>query len=181
VFPGQYYDQETGLHYNYFRYYDPETGRYLTADPLGIIEGEDLNLYRYVENNPIKWVDPYGLLTFSGGFGGSFQYGGVGASASGTLGFDTSGQICVQVTTCGRLGPGISAGATFNASIGEGNFCEGNSLSGGLFAEGGAGPFGGGSIDAGAGGASGSFNFKGGYGGGASGGAEACITRTKCF
>ena len=60
-FPGQYYDQETGLHYNYFRYYDPSTGRYLTSDPLGIIDGEDLNTYAYVGNNPIGWIDPEGL------------------------------------------------------------------------------------------------------------------------
>jgi len=59
VFPGQYYDQETGLHYNYFRYYDPSTGRYLTADPIGQLAGP--NLYSYVGNNPLFWIDPYGL------------------------------------------------------------------------------------------------------------------------
>ena len=60
VFPGQYYDQETGLHYNYFRYYDPETGRYVTADPIGFAGG-DLNLYGYVWNNPLNWSDSLGL------------------------------------------------------------------------------------------------------------------------
>jgi len=59
VFPGQYYDQETGLYYNYFRYYDPNTGRYLRIDPVGILGG--LNGYSYVRNNPLKWVDPLGL------------------------------------------------------------------------------------------------------------------------
>ena len=57
--PGQYYDQETGLHYNYFRYYDPATGRYLTADPIGQDAGP--NLYSYVGNNPLFWIDPLGL------------------------------------------------------------------------------------------------------------------------
>jgi RHS repeat-associated protein len=59
-FPGQYYDGETGLHYNYFRYYDPSTGRYITKDPIGFAGG-DVNLYRYVGNNPISIRDPGGL------------------------------------------------------------------------------------------------------------------------
>ena len=39
VYPGQYYDPETGLHYNYFRYYNPQTGRYITPDPIGLEGG----------------------------------------------------------------------------------------------------------------------------------------------
>jgi len=61
-FPGQYYDRETGLHYNCFRYYDPEVGRYITSDPMGIINGADLNLFSYAGNDPINWVDPLGQL-----------------------------------------------------------------------------------------------------------------------
>jgi RHS repeat-associated protein len=60
-FPGQYYDQETGLHYNYFRYYNPQTGRYITPDPIGLEGG--INLFAYTENNPLIWSDSWGLLT----------------------------------------------------------------------------------------------------------------------
>jgi len=63
-FPGQYYDAETGLYYNYFRYYDPNTGRYLRADPIGLA-GMDPNLYGYVLNNPINFIDPYGLRDYT--------------------------------------------------------------------------------------------------------------------
>jgi RHS repeat-associated protein len=58
-FPGQYYDQETGLHYNYYRYYDPKMGRYLTPDPIELDGGS--NLYVYVENTPTNQIDLLGL------------------------------------------------------------------------------------------------------------------------
>jgi len=59
-FPGQYYDSESGLHYNLMRYYSPETGRYLTSDQIG--QESDLNHYLYVYANPVGWIDPSGLL-----------------------------------------------------------------------------------------------------------------------
>ncbi len=58
-FPGQYFDQETGLHYNRLRYYDYQIGRYLRSDPLKFIEAIDL--YTYVANNPLIFADPLGL------------------------------------------------------------------------------------------------------------------------
>ena len=58
-FAGQYYDVETGLHYNYFRDYDPSTGRYVQSDPIGLAGG--LNTYGYVYGNPLYWIDRFGL------------------------------------------------------------------------------------------------------------------------
>jgi RHS repeat-associated protein len=72
-FPGQYFDNETGLHYNYFRDYDPTTGRYIESDPIGVYGG--LNTYAYVENNPLIIIDVLGLDggIEDYGYNGAFQ------------------------------------------------------------------------------------------------------------
>ncbi len=57
-FQGQYFDVETGLHYNRFRYYDPDCGRFVSQDPIGLTGGN--NLYQYAPN-PGGWIDPLGL------------------------------------------------------------------------------------------------------------------------
>jgi RHS repeat-associated protein len=58
-FPGQYFDRETNLHYNYFRDYDPALGRYIESDPVGLKGGN--NTYTYV-HDPLSQIDPYGLM-----------------------------------------------------------------------------------------------------------------------
>jgi RHS repeat-associated protein len=59
-FQGQWFDEETGLHYNRFRYYDPDTGRFISQDPTRLAGGR--NLYSYAPN-PLNWIDPFGLGT----------------------------------------------------------------------------------------------------------------------
>ncbi|MFZ6731832.1 Ig-like domain-containing protein [Undibacterium sp. Ji42W] len=59
-FPGQYFDVETNLHYNYFRDYDPQTGRYIESDPIGLDGGN--NTFAYVEGRALTYVDPFGLI-----------------------------------------------------------------------------------------------------------------------
>jgi len=82
-FPGQYFDQETGLHYNFYRSYDPNLGRYIESDPIGL--GGGLNTFSYALNDPISLYDPYGLWVLpslpdwfvdaSAGFGDTISFG----------------------------------------------------------------------------------------------------------
>jgi len=69
-FPGQYFDAETGLNYNYFRDYDPRTGRYVESDPIGL--GGGLGTYSYVGNSPLQYMDVFGeaAMTTCQGDGG---------------------------------------------------------------------------------------------------------------
>jgi RHS repeat-associated protein len=77
-FPGQYFDDETGLHYNWFRYYEPESGRYLRVDPIRR-KNEYNNGYPYTDDNPVGFFDNLGLETYSGHrqdgkFGWKYKY-----------------------------------------------------------------------------------------------------------
>ncbi|WP_275472453.1 RHS repeat domain-containing protein, partial [Pseudomonas citronellolis] len=92
-FPGQYYDAESDLHYNYFRDYDPQTGRYVESDPIGLEGG--LNTYGYVEGNPLNYLDPLGLSSIAAcanpanvvacAAAGVLPEGGAGAGVSGAV------------------------------------------------------------------------------------------------
>ena len=62
-FPGQYFDAESRLHYNYFRDYNPATGRYVQSDPIGLDGG--LNAYLYSSGSPVNAIDIYGLIECS--------------------------------------------------------------------------------------------------------------------
>ena len=83
-FPGQYFDIESGLYYNWHRYYDPNLGRYLTVDPLADIPG--MESYAYAVGNPLIFVDPYGLSAWAtvGSIAKCFIYG-VGAGGVGAV------------------------------------------------------------------------------------------------
>ena len=84
-YPGQYLDAEVGLHYNYFRDYDPSTGRYIQPDPIGLRGG--INLFAYANGNPVRFTDPNGKVAVNpvtGAIAGTIG-GGLGAFV-GTLG-----------------------------------------------------------------------------------------------
>jgi len=90
--PGQRYDQESGLHYNYFRDYDPSIGRYGESDPIGLKGG--MNTYAYVLNQPLVDFDPFGQVNWRGTFGGVSYGKGVGG---GLFTFDLTSDC-----TCGK-------------------------------------------------------------------------------
>ena len=108
-FPGQYYDEETGLHYNYFRYYDPTLGRYITSDPIGLLGG--FNTYGYALQTPLVNIDPKGLVPplVAAGFCGAGAIGPLFAVATG------NGTIEGVVAGC-AIGLFGAAGAAATAS-----------------------------------------------------------------
>jgi RHS repeat-associated protein len=116
-FPGQYYDSETGLHQNYFRDYDPKTGRYIQADPIGLAGG--MNLYPYVQYNPVNFVDPMGLARWNGYLtvtAGGEVYGGgflIGAFES-----EVQDGKKASVVVVGLMG-GVTAGLPVSTTTGK--------------------------------------------------------------
>ncbi|MGY8820875.1 MAG: RHS repeat-associated core domain-containing protein [Pseudomonadales bacterium] len=119
--PGQYYDDESGLHYNYFRDYDPETGRYVESDPTGLNDGP--HTYAYVYSNPLSYVDPTGQWGLAGGVYGAIA-GGIGGSISGgwqgALAGAGAGAVVGAVNPFGASVAGAAAGAGVASLLGQG-------------------------------------------------------------
>jgi RHS repeat-associated protein len=118
-FPGQYYDEETGFHYNYHRYYDPQTGRYLTGDPIGLLGG--VNLFVYAILNPINRVDFDGLDVIGFNTGGSMAGNKipVKVGASTAILFESDGKKNkIGIVTTTDKGVGIGKGLFWHAVYG---------------------------------------------------------------
>ena len=158
-FPGQYYDEETGLHYNRYRYYDPAIGRYITNDPLDLLASN--NGYAYAASSPINLIDNEGLVApiiivglIAGGTGGicaaiqngwdpcEIFFGAVSGVAGAFLGFlggfiadQVGAQACADPddNRCKKAieaGAGSLGGEIFSSSLGSSSKSKkGNSVS----------------------------------------------------
>ena len=99
TYTGREFDEESGFYFYRARYYDPSIGRFLTEDPIGFAGG-DVNLYGYVTNNPVNFIDPFGLRgNFSDNFRSSlrasndFFFGGITRFTRTVIGSFTAGAV----------------------------------------------------------------------------------------
>jgi RHS repeat-associated protein len=106
-------DDGNGLLYMRARYYDPEVGRFINKDPIGFAGG-DLNLYAYVSNNPVNWIDPFGLWQTN-----AFGYPVVIGLSVTFLGFNFSTD-----NPPSGIGPPLSFGLGVDININPPNRCQ---------------------------------------------------------
>lgn len=111
-YPGQYFDSEIGTSYNYFRNYDPTTGRYTTNDPIGLEGG--LNPYFYANANPVVFMDPTGLI-IPGSASGP-PGGGAAEANSGRMGGIACDVVCMSQLPTDKS-PQVSASAMIGFAV----------------------------------------------------------------
>jgi RHS repeat-associated protein len=121
LFAGREYETDTGLYFSRARHYSPTLGRFLQRDPIGYAMG--MNLYAYVGNNPLNWIDPLGLFQFDwGAFWGGAGQGALGGFLIGG-GLILAGVSAPVMLGIGAIGLGISA-----YEIGSGRGLDGKKL-----------------------------------------------------
>ena len=113
-FPGQYFDAETGTSYNYFRNYEPATGRYVQSDPVGLMGG--MSTYAYAGNNPLVYTDPTGTTIWHVGIFVAGFYSPIGGVTLGRFQATSDckdGKIGFAQGTIGSLGSDFGGKAGF--------------------------------------------------------------------